>query len=300
LTVVEEEAASLREAADRFLTGESLRSICFDWNERGIKTSTGGDWSSTVLSDTLRRDRYAGIRVHKDKRWPATWEPIFDEATYVKLAAALSDSRRRVVRSEPRKYLLSGYVRCGHCDAPMHVLRRQEKGVTFVRWRCRRDPGSPGCGKVSVSYGSLDELVVARLLTAMAETNLTERDDRKEARAVGRRLERQIREDRAALRDLVHKRFIERGVTDKYYTEVQAKLEQQIQEAEAARSRLGSERTRLRIPRGRVEIEKWWSRVSLDVRRNALDTFIDYVAIDPAKTRGGNKFDASRVRFVWR
>jgi hypothetical protein len=182
----------------------------------------------------------------------------------------------------------------------MHVLRRQEKGVTFVRWRCRRDPGSPGCGQVSVSYASLDELVVARLLSAMAEMTLTKRDDTKEVRALGRSLERQIKEDRAALRDLVHKRFIERGVTDKYYAEVQAELDQRILEAEAAWLRLGSERTRLRFPRGRVEIERWWSRVSLDVRRNALDTFIDYVAIDPVKRRGGNQFDASRVRFVWR
>ena len=40
-TIRASEAAVVIEAAQRVLAGEAVRSICFDLNERGIKTATG-------------------------------------------------------------------------------------------------------------------------------------------------------------------------------------------------------------------------------------------------------------------
>jgi Recombinase len=45
------EAKAIKEAASRVLRGESIRSIAFDFNDRGIKPVGGGRW----VGSTLRR-----------------------------------------------------------------------------------------------------------------------------------------------------------------------------------------------------------------------------------------------------
>lgn len=46
------EAAMIREAADRVLGGQSLRSIALDWNDRGIPTARdAGHWRQTTLAE---------------------------------------------------------------------------------------------------------------------------------------------------------------------------------------------------------------------------------------------------------
>ena len=62
--LVAEEAAHLREAARRVLAGESLRSVCQDFNERGIATSTRGAWSIQTMRRMLCSARISGRREH--------------------------------------------------------------------------------------------------------------------------------------------------------------------------------------------------------------------------------------------
>ncbi|MFH1329413.1 MAG: recombinase family protein, partial [Actinomycetota bacterium] len=53
LHLVPDEAALIREAASRVIAGESLRSVCRDFNERGITTSTGGAWTIQTMHRML-------------------------------------------------------------------------------------------------------------------------------------------------------------------------------------------------------------------------------------------------------
>jgi DNA invertase Pin-like site-specific DNA recombinase len=46
MTLVEHEAAVLREATERLLAGETLRAICMDLNQRNLLTSTGNKWAT--------------------------------------------------------------------------------------------------------------------------------------------------------------------------------------------------------------------------------------------------------------
>ena len=65
------EAETIKEAAARVLRGESIRSIAFDFNDRGIKPVGGGRWAGS----TLRRCWYRpGSRVYASTtaKWSAT------------------------------------------------------------------------------------------------------------------------------------------------------------------------------------------------------------------------------------
>jgi DNA invertase Pin-like site-specific DNA recombinase len=302
IAVREDEAELLREAAGRFLAGETLRRICFDWNARGIPTTTGREWSSSVLSTTLRRDRNAGWRRHGKDLHPAAWEAIINEATHLRLLNALGDSRRRTVRGGPRRHLLSGYVRCGRCGRNMHVLSRQAAGESFTRWRCRRDPGSPGCGTVSASYAAVERVVTEKLLAFMGSVDLGARVAQSDTTARRQECQRLLDEDRNALQDLIKERFVVRSEHSEMYAEAQRLLEERIRTNGAALARLrqpeGS--VNLEIPTDYQEITSWWAELSLEDRRAALSYFVDHVRIAPAAHRGGNRFDVSRVEIEWR
>jgi Recombinase len=65
------EAEAIKEAASRVLRGESIRSIAFDFNDRGIKPVGGGRWAGSMLRRMLISPRIAGLR-EPTARWSAT------------------------------------------------------------------------------------------------------------------------------------------------------------------------------------------------------------------------------------
>lgn len=65
LTIREDEAALLRDAAERILAGESLTSLAREWNRQGIPTARGNAWTPTSLRKTLTGPRVAGLRAHR-------------------------------------------------------------------------------------------------------------------------------------------------------------------------------------------------------------------------------------------
>ena len=130
--IVEAEAAVIREAARRLLAGEALYSICTDFNNRGLMTSTGRAWAKS----TLRRMMMSGAsparrrEYHGEVIGPAQWEPIISQAETARLKALLSDPARRTTRrgavlSAPRFALL----RALRNDAPLQAAERWPTSV---------------------------------------------------------------------------------------------------------------------------------------------------------------------------
>ena len=64
------EAEAIKEAAARVLRGESIRSIAFDFNDRGIKPVAGGRWAGSTLRRVLVSPRIAGF-VSTTAKWSA-------------------------------------------------------------------------------------------------------------------------------------------------------------------------------------------------------------------------------------
>jgi DNA invertase Pin-like site-specific DNA recombinase len=116
VTIRETEATLIREAADTVLAGTSLRSIAADWNERGIRTSTGSDWEGPEVGGMLRRPRNAGILKHRgEEAGTASWPAVLDEPLWRSVCALLDDPGRRVAPGNERKYLGSNLYLCGVC-----------------------------------------------------------------------------------------------------------------------------------------------------------------------------------------
>jgi DNA invertase Pin-like site-specific DNA recombinase len=163
------EAAILREAAARFLAGESQDSIVDDLNARGITTSQGKPWRRTGLRELLLRERNRGNIEHRGvvvAQLPG--EPVIDSATFGRIAAKYA--ARRPGRPFTRTYLCSGAAVCAACRHPLAtrpVPRRRPypDGEVARQYWCKKYTG--GCGTVHVDQRDLDaaarELAIAIL-----------------------------------------------------------------------------------------------------------------------------------------
>ena len=137
MTVIEAEAAMIKDAAARFLTGDSLSSICREWNHDGLTTSVGHEWRVTPLRNLLVSHRIAGLRVHgvDDQKQPvvvdeAKWPAIIDRSTHEQLRRVLLDPGRRRTKTGS-VHLLTGILRCGLC-ASAHGERLAGRSWTWV------------------------------------------------------------------------------------------------------------------------------------------------------------------------
>ena len=86
------EAEAIREAVGRVLKGETLRSIAFDFNRRGIKPAGGkkngeskiDKWQGSMLKRVLVSPRIAGLREHHGEVvGEAAWPAIIDRAPMI-------------------------------------------------------------------------------------------------------------------------------------------------------------------------------------------------------------------------
>ncbi|HXH59083.1 recombinase family protein [Iamia sp.] len=293
LTVRVDEAAMIREATQRILDGDRLRTIAADWNTRGVDTVTGGAWTTPVLRRLLTSARIAGWREHQG-RWTAeaTWAGIVDRPTVERLRLILLDPARRL-NVNPRRYLLTGLLRCGLCDARLVARPRSNKDRAYV---CARGPNFHGCGKIGVIAEALEEYI-AFLATRWLDTDAVHAA-RSDTDAPGDTLA-QVAADEAALDQLARDHYVDRIISRSEYLTARAGVE----------SRLVAARRLMTVTEGNRRLERYrgqgealaarWETTGFDQRRAMIDTCVETITVGPG-VRGLNRFDHLRVKIKWR
>lgn len=300
--VLEAEAEVAREVARRLTEGESLRRVATDLNERGVTTTTGRRWSGPTLRQMVTSPRLAAIRVHNGRETPGTWEPVLSREDRRALLDALERRRPKVATRTTPAHLLTGLARCGSCGGAMKTMgMRLKDGRTFPRYQCVRQPGADNCGRVAVTKDTLDAHVARQVLDFVSRATMALSED--EGGATLEQLERLVREDEAGLADLTDARFVHRLIDDEEFRASRAKLQERLSENRerlaAVRARAGDLAGALR-PGDREALQAWWNGASVEERRLALRGALTEVRVNPARRRGGNRFDPSRVELRWR
>jgi DNA invertase Pin-like site-specific DNA recombinase len=180
---LEPEATAVRAAARDVLAGRSLRSICVEWNTRGLRTPKGARkggvaWTNSQLRRVLTKPVYAGLRVYtvdgKTVERPGDWDALIDVDTWRGLVAFLADDSRRPSSSFERRHMLSGVAVCGICGAPMYAAAPHGPDRPKI-YACKP---SKHCSRLA---GPLDELVESIVLALLRDPRigkrLTARDD---------------------------------------------------------------------------------------------------------------------------
>jgi site-specific DNA recombinase len=302
--LAEQEAA--REAAARVIEGDSLRGIVNDWNERGIKTSTGGKWNTRSLRQMLLSPAIAGLRIHhgklqaepaKVKVGPKQWEPvapILDRETWEQVRAILTDpSRTTTVGGGQPKYLLIGMVWCGVCGARLRCKMQQHGGKGQVkRYLAYYCPSY----HVTRNATKLEDYLLREFFDAL-EAEREAFGDAARSVSNGDPIG-PLRDRQAVLTGLLDR--LEDKVADELIRPATAKrkraeYEREWDDLESKIAQYNSDRVRFYVPRN---VKQLWPDYSLDRRRAILGAVFKRVRIvvDPQGRRDG--FDENAVRVV--
>jgi len=161
VTVRESEAAIIRVLVDRFLAGESVRSLVVWLNAQEVSTSAAAEeWRTPTLRAVLISGRIAGIRDHHGvAAGPAAWPAIISEEQHQQILATFQ-TKKISGRRAPRRYLLSGLLRCGKCGTRLYSSARGETR----RYVCLSGPDHGGCGGLTITAGPVEEWLAAAVL----------------------------------------------------------------------------------------------------------------------------------------
>lgn len=157
VAIREEEAEEIRAATRGILSGRSLAALARELNDRGVKTTTGKEWTYMRLRDVLVRPRNAGLihRGRADRRTEtneevpafevigkAEWDAIVDEDTWRACTATLLDPSRRIPNPTHTRWIGTRTYFCGieGCGA----LMRPTSKVDHIR-SCEVRSKARGC-----------------------------------------------------------------------------------------------------------------------------------------------------------
>ena len=293
-TIRASEAAMIREAARRVLAGDTVRSLCVEFNGRKLLTSTGRQWVPQVMTRMLKSARISGRREHHgevvaDAEWPA----IISAEDGDRLRAILSDPARRK-NGRARRYLLAGMLRCGRCGEPL-VSRPRDDGRR--RYVCAKRPGSDACGKLAIVADELEALVAEMVIfrfegpglakAIAAQAGVSEGDHQRDVDAAVEQL------------DELARAYGERKIAVSEWMAARAPIEQRLEAAKAALARSSGTMAVSEYVGDIGALRGSWEGMTLSRKRAVILTLLEHVVIKAGRP-GFNRFDAGRVEPVWR
>jgi DNA invertase Pin-like site-specific DNA recombinase len=290
MSIVPHEAEVIRDSVRRILAGESIRSICLDLNRKGEQTSGGSSWNQRALKRVLIRARNAGFRDHKDVglvkgKWPA----ILEEQDWRRIVAILTDPTRGRT-GPPRRYLLSGLLRCGKCGKRL-VAGPKSIGRSRSYW-CM--PAPYGCGKISIVAGWVEEFVADEVIRTLQNPSRTDGEAKDEGDSQA--LE-ELARDRAQLEELAGT-YGRKEITLGEWLAARRPIEARTAAAQASIVESSRTTLRRRLANEGTDLREIWPSMTVEKARAVIESVIDHIVVKP--TGGNAHVGSSRLEPVWR
>jgi site-specific DNA recombinase len=298
-TVREQEADLVREAARRFMAGESASTIARSWNDRGFETARRREdgWTAPSVYSILRNPRIAGLRTYKgeivaDGQWPAIlprdeWEALQGRIRRTAKAGGVATS------------LLAGIVKCGRCSNPMwSTWRTNRRGEKVHRYACFNRPGTPGCGRLAVVGQPVDELVAETVIAALAGPKLAQA--RRRARGRGRATDRDAGKALVAAESKLEEFAVDRArgrIGRREWLAARDDLEREI--AEHRRALDVHTGPLAGLPGTQKALREAWDAGTVEWRRAVLGAVVDEVIVKPSQAPA-RTFDPARIKINWK
>lgn len=295
VTIKQDEAEVIRTVVGRFVAGESMRSIATWLDEEGVKTVAGGVWRTTTLNAMLASPRIAGLRQHRGEViGEAVWDPIITRAERDKVLARM-EARKASGRRAPRRYLLSGLLRCGRCGNTLFSAARQ----TTRRYVCLSGPDHGGCGRLTVVAVPLEELIRDAVLYRLDTPELADAlSGRRRVDAEAAGLADAIAADRAQLDELAGI-YADRKIGVREWMAARRPIEDRIAETEKRLARMTRTDTLAGLVGNGDALRGQWDELNLTRQHAIIAAVLDHAVIAPGKL-GSRELDPGRVEPTWR
>ncbi len=305
ITVREDEAQLIREAAAHLLAGRSIGSLLRSWHERGIKSVRGNTWRTSSLRRMITSPRIAGLRQFQGELLrvngepvKAQWPAIITPAEYERLAALIADPVRKL-GGHPRTYLLTGGLGvCGLCGHRLYARPHADRRRAYI---CYHDPhiGMEGCGRIRSLAEPLEEFVRDVVLAALDGPALREELRARESDDRYAELLDSLRRDEESLARLQRDFYEDHLIDRSRFLETNSRLRDRLEATRRALARRPSTGVLDGLPTGEAALRAVWDSHDMQWRRSLLDAVLKTVVLNPA-VKGRNFFDPNRVEYRWK
>ena len=298
-------AELMRQAAQRVVDGDSLRSIAKDWNQDGLRTITGVLWSTSILTGQLHNPQLAGLAIfHKkvlldDNGKPLRLhEPLLSEALWEDLQAELAN-RSKGRRRSTNEALLRGLVRCGICGHAMVKC-----GGNYVC--ARKAQTGIGCSGNATAARPTEAFAIEAALAVLADPQLLAAEhDSATANSLAQQAEHEEATSRlrTALDRLDRQRALgeyDDADGDRRYVKLKAEFIHGLAELESSAPRR-SRRTApvLETVEGQ-SLTDAFDALPRARQTSVLGHVIDHVEVLAFNGKRGDRWSSKRISIVWR
>jgi DNA invertase Pin-like site-specific DNA recombinase len=295
VVIVEPEAVIIRTLVERFLAGESTRSLATWLQDSGVATVSGNSWRTPTVTAMIASGRIAGLREHRGVIvGPAAWPAIITEDQHRRVRA-LMQQKAASGRRAPRRYVLSGVLRCGKCDAKLYSAARE----TTRRYVCLSGPDHGGCGKLTVVAAPVETLIAEGVLYRLDTDELADalagRAAKDEALSA---IAAQLAEDQDQLRELATA-YGDKLITMREWMDAKKPIEARIETGQRRISRATHSDALHGLPGNGAALRATWDTLNLTRQAAIIAAVLDHAVIGPG-TPGARALDPARVRPIWR
>ena len=294
ITVLADEAQTVRTLAERYLAGESLRSLATWLDEQGVATVSGKSWRTPTLRALLASGRIAGLRDHQGQViGPAVWEAIITEQTRKRILSRMAEQTSSGRRS-PRRYLLSGLLRCHKCGHTLYSAARED----VRRYVCSSGPDHGGCGGTMVVAGPVEDLIAQAVLFRLDTPELADAlAGRAAADEQTAEMSEALTQDQEQLAELTAL-YASKSITAREWMEARNPIQARIERTEQAIARATRSDALAGLVGNGEQLRGAWAGLNLTRQAAIVRAVLDHAVIGPG-TRGARAFDPDRVRPLW-
>ena len=295
LTVVESEAAVIRELAERYLAGESSMSLTSWLQESGTPTAQGAEWRTSTVRQILVSPRVAGLRSHNGEVvGPAVWPAIITPEQHRQLVAIFARKTPTSKRT-PRRYLLSGMLRCGKCG---NKLFSSVRGDTR-RYVCVSGPDHGGCGRLTIVAAPVEEWLAEAVLMRIDSPAMNDAlagraaaDERHMALLAG------LQDDQAQMRELADL-WAHKTISSPEWKAAREPIEARIYSTNRQLDQLPGNTALEGIVGHGQQLRDSWEHLTLTRQAAIINAVLDFATIS-AGVNGSRAVDPNRITATWR
>jgi site-specific DNA recombinase len=269
----------VKEGVERLLSGESLYSVCVDWNAKGRRSGPDARWFSSTLKRAVTTAAIAGYREYDGQLYEAKWDAIVDRDDWQRLRDLLTAPARRsnFNNGNARKYALSGLVFCADCGHVMVSMTASRlRGPSFI---CSKVATAGGCGSMRISMLNLERFVMTQVFDYVNTPKFRRAvaAARKQSASMSdaeRELRRKITEDDATLRRLADE-YDDNLMTKAEYRRRRDRLQGRV-DANSKQLEQYASRTLVAVPE---DLREQWPHRDNAWKRLTLSAIIDRIEI---------------------
>lgn len=291
------QAKVIRDMAAAFDAGESLTSLARRLNDTGVRTPSDGEWTLNRVRSILGSARISGRREHLGEVVAtAQWPAIISAELSDRIRARLSDPARKERRA-PRRRLLAHLLRCGVCGNKLTAGVANSAGESRPVYRCRRQPGHAGCGRISINAANVEQLIAQAVLMRLDSPELaTVRAGNGTGDEVRQALEDALLSDGRQLEELAAA-YGANQISLKEWMIARKPIEARLQDTRRQLAHQGGDPVLASLPVG-GSLRKEFAAMNLSRQAAIIEAVLDHAVIHPGKR--SRTFDVNRVEPHWR